>query len=135
MLEYHGWVHLSCSTGATESDDREESAAFSDISEAIERIAAPQRELQIRYMNGSAFVWCSGFTNHWSTDIEEVLDLYRFVAHRAQGSYGLLYVRNDEDPLHDNEFQVWSLAKGQLRHHVDTLLSPCIPTIEDLEVE
>lgn len=135
MVEYHGWVNLSCSTGATESDDHEERAAFGDVSEAIQRIAFSGRELQIRYMNGSAFMWCSGCTNHWSADVQEVLDLYRFIAGRARGSYGLLYVHNDEDPLHENEFQVWTLAKGQLRHQVDRVLSPCIPTIEDPEAE
>jgi hypothetical protein len=37
--------------------------------------------------------------------------------------------------LHENEFQVWSLAKGQFRQRIDNLLSPCIPTIEDLDVD
>lgn len=49
----------------------------------------------------------------------------------APGSYGLLHLRDDEEPAHDNEVRVLRLARGNVTQHTELLLSPCIPTLED----
>ncbi|MEU1326663.1 Imm7 family immunity protein [Streptomyces microflavus] len=56
---------------------------------------------------------------------------YEHVAEVAPGSYGLLHVRDDEDPGHENEVRVLRLVRGRITQHTETLLSPCIPTVED----
>ena len=50
------------------------------------------------------------------------------------GSYGLLYVLDDEDYQdgdYQNEFRVWRLVRGALEERSDPFLSPFIPTVED----
>lgn len=128
MLEYHGWITLHDSPGEGDPDQTYRLAC--EIERSIAHIRAENRVLDTRVMNGNHAVWTAGYTNHWSTDIEQIIGLFREVADKAPGSYGLLYVWNDEFG-DGNAFQVWRLAKGKLTEHEDTLLSPCIPTIED----
>ncbi|MFF0055414.1 Imm7 family immunity protein [Streptomyces microflavus] len=61
----------------------------------------------------------------------DVAELFEHVAEVAPGSYGLLHVRDDEDPGHENEVRVLRLVRGRVTQHTETLLSPCIPTVED----
>ena len=50
----------------------------------------------------------------------------------APGSYGILYVHNDEDIEGlSNEFQVWRLVRGNLEKQKDYYLSPCVPVIKN----
>ncbi|MFD7445634.1 Imm7 family immunity protein [Streptomyces sp. NPDC059909] len=49
----------------------------------------------------------------------------------APGSFGLLHVRDDEDPGHENDVRVFGRVRGTVTEHAESLLSPCIPTPED----
>ncbi|MGR6542089.1 Imm7 family immunity protein [Paenibacillus tundrae] len=49
----------------------------------------------------------------------------------APGSYGMLYVFNDEHPKHFNEFNVYVLTRGNVEERNDPFLSPLIPTVAD----
>ncbi|MET8945147.1 Imm7 family immunity protein [Streptomyces sp. NPDC004542] len=49
----------------------------------------------------------------------------------APGSYGLIHIRDDEDPGHENEVRDLRLVRGTVTEHTETLLSPCVPTRED----
>ena len=60
-----------------------------------------------------------------------IIELFHRVADLAPGSYGLLYVHDDEDPEHDRHFRVFRLIRGTVTEHADHLLSPVIPTLED----
>src|SRR5262249_59694230 len=97
----------------------------------IAQIEAEHRILGLRAVNGEYFLWAGGFTNHFSADVQEVIDLYSFVATIAPGSYGLLYIHDDEDKGGEyNEFQVWRLARGSVTKQRDVYLSPYDPTVE-----
>ncbi|KJY42612.1 hypothetical protein VR46_23380, partial [Streptomyces sp. NRRL S-444] len=85
--------------------------------------------LDLRWMNGEPFIHLGGHPNHRSS--LDVVDLFEHVAKVAPGSYGLLHIRDDEDPAHENEVRVLRLARGSVTEHTETLLSPCIPTLED----
>jgi hypothetical protein len=51
--------------------------------------------------------------------------MYDQIAKEAKGSYGILYLHEDVDYNgHDNEFQVYVLAKGNLTKRKDYYLSP-----------
>lgn len=50
---------------------------------------------------------------------------------KTVGSYGLLYVHDDEAKINSDVFVVYKLARGKVERTVDTLLSPFIPTVED----
>ena len=85
--------------------------------------------LDLRWMNGEPFIHLGGYSNHRSSP--DVAELFEQVAVVAPGSYGLLHVRDDEEPDRENEVRVLRLVRGVVTQHTEALLSPCIPTVED----
>ncbi|MCX5231517.1 Imm7 family immunity protein [Streptomyces sp. NBC_00233] len=132
MFEYHGWITIHDSPG--DDDETRLAVIVESLRHRIEAIDSPYL-LDLRWMNGEAVVHLGGFSNHASP---EIADFFRHVGSVAPGSYGLLHVRDDEDPRHGNEYEnavrVLRMARGDVTEHTEALLSPCIPTIED-EVE
>lgn len=59
--------------------------------------------------------------------------IFRRLGEVAPGSYGVLYILDDEAPGLDDEFQIIAMRRGQIVRFTDTHLSPCVPTIEDDE--
>jgi Immunity protein 7 len=88
--------------------------------------------VQARRYNGCDSIVISGQHNRYRN---YVLNLFEWIAENSLGSYGILYLRDDENSRRDfdysNEFRVWTLRKGILTENSDPFLSPCIPTIED----
>ena len=127
-VEYHGWITLRDSPGDPEEDRTPEIAAR--VGERLRDMEAEHRIVGMKAVNATYIVWLGGCTNHRSADVDEVFGLFHLVASSAPGSYGLLYVWDDETG-DENQFRVWRLARGRLSEHADPFLSPCIPTIED----
>ncbi|MFH8729128.1 Imm7 family immunity protein [Streptomyces termitum] len=129
MFEYHGWISVQESAGA--DDDDPGSFRLKGIVAAIEsrirEIDSPHL-LDLRWMNGEAFVHFGGLRNHRDP---EVLDFFGEIGRWAPGSYGLLHVRDDEDPGHENEVRVLRMVRGALFEGVEASLSPCVPVLED----
>ncbi|MFH9725398.1 Imm7 family immunity protein [Streptomyces sp. NPDC017254] len=125
MFEYHGW--LTVHESAADDDPARLAAIVEDLRHRIDAIDSPYL-LDLRWMNGEAFLHVGGFSNHASPEIP---DLFDHVGAVAPGSYGLLHVRDDEAPGHENEVRVLRMARGQVTRHTEWLLSPCVPTLED----
>jgi hypothetical protein len=129
MFEYHGWVNVLES--ATASDDDYDDGRLRELVRGIERrireINSPYL-LDLRWMNGAVFVHFGGIPNHRDA---EIVEFFREVGERAPGSYGLLHVRDDEDPGRGNEVLVIRMVRGMSTEHSEPLLSPCIPVLED----
>lgn len=129
MFEYHGWVNVLESASA--NDDDHDIGRLRGIVEGIERrireIQSPYL-LDLRWMNGEAFVHFGGLPNHRDA---EILEFFAEVGERAPGSYGLLHVRDDEDPARGNGVLVIRMVRGRVTEHSESLLSPCIPVLED----
>ncbi|MDX3696393.1 Imm7 family immunity protein [Streptomyces europaeiscabiei] len=127
MFEYHGWITVRESA----VDDDDEARLRQIVDELQLRIAqtASPYLLDLRWMNGEPFIHLGGHSNHRSSP--DVVELFKHVAVVAPGSYGLLHVRDDEDPGHENEVRVLRLVRGRVTQHAEALLSPCIPTLED----
>lgn len=127
MFEYHGWITIR--EIATDDDDPTRlTEIVESLRHTIDEIASPYL-LDLRWMNGEPFIHIGGFSNHRTSP--EILDLFSQVGRTAPGSYGLLHLRDDEDPAHENEVRVLRLARGTVTRHTEPLLSPCIPTLED----
>ncbi|WP_436776832.1 Imm7 family immunity protein [Yinghuangia sp. YIM S09857] len=129
MFEYHGWINVQESPGIEDADhDGDRLRAVAEgLRERIREIDSPYL-LDLRWMNGELFVHLGGCPNHRD---EEIVAFFGDVGARAPGSYGLLHVRDDEDPGHENEFRVLRMARGQVAEYPDALLSPCVPMLED----
>ncbi|MGW1091482.1 Imm7 family immunity protein [Streptomyces sp. NPDC002596] len=128
MFEYHGWVKVLESTSASDDyDDGRLRGIVEGIERRIREINSPYL-LDLRWMNGEVFVHFGGFPNHRDA---EIVGFFGEVGERAPGSYGLLHVRDDEDPGRENEVIVIRMVRGLLTEQSESLLSPCIPVLED----
>ncbi|MFJ7910638.1 Imm7 family immunity protein [Kitasatospora sp. NPDC096204] len=128
MFEYHGWIKVLESAGADDEDDADRfRRVVEGIEERVQEIGSPYL-LDLRWMNGEVFIHFGGFPNHRDA---EILAFFREVGERAPGSYGLLHVRDDEDPGRENEVLVIRMVRGQVSEHPESLLSPGIPVLED----
>lgn len=128
MYEYHGWGCLS------ESAHEGDLGGLRHIVPSIQELIGSMTlsVAGVRYVNGTPLLWVAGLSNHPGYDRKSVHDLFRSVAGWAPGSYGLLYERDDDMPPPDgNRFRVWRLARGSFDEVEDSLLSPCVPVIED----
>lgn len=127
MVELHGWITIRENYKETDEDNIYE--IVDDINRVIYELGYP--ELKAKWMNGEVCFQCSFYTNHWDSRIQDTLDIYNLVAEKAIGSYGLLYVYDDESKSDNNRFVIYKLARGKIEKSADSLLSPCIPTVED----
>jgi hypothetical protein len=129
VLEYHGWVTIQAT-----ATGYHEPALLDRIVERVRRAVRDFAGLDLvdlRWVNGLPVLHFGGADKHGATMAPELLDLFTRIGELAPGSYGLLHVWDDQDLLHDNEFRVHRMARGQVTENADTLLSPIAPTIVD----
>src|SRR5262245_42465367 len=126
MFEFHGWTVLAWlgeSTGTA--------AQMGALAQAIEATRSEFTSTEfLTTGNDLSVITFHGRRNH---PVANILRLFEIVAKEAPASYGLLYIRDDEDARgveFGNSFRVWRLARGEIIESADSLLSPCIPTIE-----
>jgi len=126
MFEFHGWAVLRWHESLPGSEEQ-----MLAIRQAVEA-ARSECSTAALSMSGNdlTVVHVRGLRNHRVASIQRLFDV---VAEQAPLSYGLLYIRDQEDPRGPefaNAFRVWRLALGQLTELADPFLSPCVPTIE-----
>lgn len=130
MVELHSWITIR---ETYEICDNDSDDFIKKINKRIQRLK--YIEIPVKVMNGEYYIEFTLFTNHFSEDIKEFIDFFANIGKIAKGSYGLLYIHDDEDAVHNNEFQIWKLTRGEIRKCTDRMLSPFVPTIEDFDTE
>ncbi len=132
MYEYHGWITLRVTPGEVDNEEEKLWEINKYAKNIIDNFADKHGFAGLNVVNGEHLAWFSGCTNHSSPTSETLLEIFRLIGNQAPGSYGLLYIWDDE-ATHElnNEFQVWRLVRGKFELLKDCFLSPCIPTIED----
>jgi hypothetical protein len=128
VFEWHGWATIVASPGA--ADDAAAEARQRDAEARVARVIAAaagvaNETLDLRPANGSVHVWLAGWHNHRD---EAVIGLFRSIAQAAPGSYGVMYV------LDDDVSDTWDrlvMRRGTVSREADTSLSPHIPAAED----
>ena len=128
MFEFHGWASIHYH--AHDIDFPKQDECWESLIAYVEEM--PNDFVRMRRYNGCDSLTISGQHNHRR---QYVIDLFQWIADNAPGSYGLLYVRDDEDHRcgvdNENGFRVWRLCRGTLIEMDDPFLSPAIPTVED----
>jgi hypothetical protein len=128
VFEWHGWAAIVASPGA--EDDAAAEARQRDAEALVARVIADaagvaNETLDVRWANGSVHVWVAGSHNHRD---EAVIGLFRSIAEAAPGSYGVMYVLDDEVSY---TWERLVMRRGAVSREVDTSLSPHIGVVED----
>lgn len=127
MTELHGWMAIS--ETCSDEDKLTDSEMVDIMSRTIS--VAQKYGLKPEYHNGEPFINTILFTNHHTLETDDIITAYTEIARIATGSYGMIYLRDDEDAEHSNEFQIYVFKRGSCERRRDKLLSPCIPALED----
>jgi Immunity protein 7 len=127
MFEYHGWIRLR---STPEAVDDAPPLRLTEIQALVDGLAG-YALVDLRPMNGEYYIHLGGCPNHRGSHGSTLIDLFAKVGELAPGSYGLLYVHDDEDPKHQLDFRVFRLVRGSITEHIDHLLSPVVPVVED----
>ena len=129
MLELHGWLTIS---ETYKDEDKYTNETLEDIMRPVNRIIENSgTQLTLQYMNGTPFLTTLLYANHRTKETDTIIETYKSIAKTATGSYGIIYLHDDEDTKHYNEFQLFIFKKGECIYKTDDVFSPCIPTIED----
>ena len=130
MIELHGWVTVRETYKVTFDEEEHIELIIQKIQNEIDKLRWFKPTVKV--MNDEWFLEFSLFSNRKDSRSREVFELYKRIGEIAVGSYGLIYLYDDEDMEgKENLFQVFSLARGIVEERVDTFLSPVIPIIED----
>ncbi len=130
MIEYHAWAVIRESTIENSANEMN---MIKKIQEFILKQSWRSGIMSFEPVNGQFHLFVSDAPNHRGERSEKIFSLFKFIALTAPGSYGLLYLWDDEDLIHgsENKFKVFVLARGSLEEKDDMYLSPCNPIIED----
>lgn len=132
MFEYHGWITVRNSPGEEEDEGALPDSVRAGIDDQLMTVEDGTSLIHRQTVNGAIQIHLAGFLNHRSSQGDALIEAFKRIAALAPGSYGLLYVWDDEDPDgRRNEFQAFVMRRGQVTRQSDSFLSPCIPTIED----
>ncbi|MFA0960942.1 Imm7 family immunity protein [Roseivirga sp. BDSF3-8] len=82
--------------------------------------------IESRIMGMNGITSCSFFTcrNHLGKGITELIQKLNKLSKENPDLHGIIYLHNDEDPIHSNIWQVWIIRKGIIEKSIDTFLSP-----------
>lgn len=128
MIELHGWLSI---LETYEDEDLLPQNEIETIKQRVKDIIKSNTcGIKLQYLNGEAYINTLFCSNHHTSEVDEIIETYKKVSKIATGSYGIIYLQDDEDEKHYNEFQIYVFKKGQCISQIDTNFSPCIPTIE-----
>lgn len=128
MFEFHGWATIRDTAGDADLQRDPSPATVEAIQALAAEVAGTNRAVDVRWANGDVHVWFAGCHNHRR---DEILTFFTAVADRAPGSYGVLYVHDDEDPINSNSWTRFVMLRGNVQVEIDESLSPHIGLVED----
>ena len=127
MYEFHCWAVLKYHPHDT--DLGRQDACIKLCAEYLKRhISLTTNNYKLVTHNGISTFLLSGQHNHFA---DYILEIFNWLGQHAPGSYGLLYISDDEDETASNFFKVYIMRKGQVTQQADSFFSPKMPLIED----
>lgn len=128
MIEYHGWININESFNGEEENNIDK--VLEEVNGLFDSCLSVNQFFLNKKLNYSNILHFGGAHNHKGKRFSDFLNLFRKVGEIARGSYGLLYVWDDEDVNNNNNFIVYVMTAGKVVETKDNLLSPCNPNIE-----
>lgn len=114
MYQYHGWAVVLENTN-DETNKEKEINILESIKVYIEGLQPNVDVIEMKAINGQYHLWMTGLWNREPSSNYNPVEIMRNIGDLAPGSYGMLYVFNDEHPKHFNEFKVYVLARGSIQ--------------------
>ncbi len=127
MFQAHGWCELLLTTDGEE--DPNDALALVQWTEAQIEQTGLAPGLSVKGIGGSFILRCHLVQNRDNGDKQRIHDLLELLGDRAQGTYGLVYFRDDDSS--EYSFDIAVMRRGQVSIDADLLLSPIIPRLED----
>lgn len=127
MVELHGWLSIWETYG---DEDLLSQNELDGIMRKVKDIVS-ESGLEMRYINGVPFVNTLLCSNHRTAEVDNIINAYTKITQTATGSYGVIYLRDDEDAEHYNDFRIYVFKNGTCTQRADVDFSPCAPTIEE----
>ena len=112
MIELHGWITIRETYKVTFEED-EKCIYINKIKGEIENLS--WFKPQVKALNGEWYLEFTIFANRKNYQTEEVFMLVNKIGELAKGSYGLIYLYDDEAVGKENQFQVFSLSRGRVK--------------------
>lgn len=128
MYEWHGWATLRKTAEVDYYDDPDETVLSTVQALLAASDSISNETAKLNSANGAWHVWLAGCHNHCSP---QIVDLFRTLAHTAPGSYGILYLYDDEA---SDGWDRWVMRRGGIHKSRDEDLSPHIGMVEDAEL-
>lgn len=127
MIELYGWLSVR---ETYENEELFTQNIIGEITKNVQSIIENNKCIKLRYANGTPFINTLFCSNHRTNKTDEIIETYKRISETSSGSYGIIYLQDDEDKEHFNGFQIFVFKKGSCNYYTDTNFSPCIPTIE-----
>ena len=129
MVTYNGWAIIR-DTYTDDFNFDKEASIVNLINNKLSTFHYDNEFYDLRNINGNHHLTIQAGHNHRHN---EIIEFFKWIAEIAPGSFGLLYIHDDEDLLRQNEnrFKVWRMRRGTVDELDDTFLSPLNPAVED----
>jgi hypothetical protein len=128
MYEFHGWanIHAIYENVDIDNEDQIMDIVINKIKKHIEELDWKQGVLDLRATNANFHLRASGIFKEKVDEKYCPIELFKYIGRVSPGSYGILYVLDNENSADKNDkyFKVFALSKGQLCEHNDPYLSP-----------
>lgn len=129
MIELHGWLTIRETFGDEDLLSRKET---DEINARVDTILEnADGHIVQKFCNGERYLNVLFSSNHRTSETDNIIGVFKRVSEAADGSYGIIYLWDDEDEDHYNEFRVFVFRKGKCECETDKFFSPVIPKIED----
>lgn len=130
MIEFNGWVVIRESYNEEEENENILNSIIKQIELKITELDYTNEFYLLKPLNGTYHLSIMGNHNHRT---ENGIEFFKWISKISKGSYGILYVQDDEDYERGNEnkFKVWCMKKGNVIELDDTFLSPMNPEVEN----
>ena len=129
MYTYHLWIVLAESV--TEADSGRLSEKVQALRTLVAERMTPPPQSPINQINHEWVFQCSVSRNHGGQQLDRLHAVLTWICEHLPGSYGLVYLRDDEDSAFSGSYKVLVVARGRFVERRDPFLSPIVPTIED----
>jgi len=130
MIEMNGWAVINESYVWDDSLNDKRELIVTDIQAHINH-SVFNEIIDLEYLNGIPVLHIALQHNHYTQSIDDIVDLLRYIANVAPGSYGQVHLYDDESHFGDsNVMYVYVLCRGELIRRIDPFFTPYIPNVE-----